>query len=74
MYNFLFVSAENDAIPVKTGFVFGGDSYDEKIENMLDGIRVALDIFENDRSRWKEIQPNARKVRSTWKKSVEEYY
>ncbi len=53
MYNFLFVSAENEAIPVKTGFVFGRDSYDGKIGNMLDGIRVALDIFENDKTRWK---------------------
>ena len=59
---------------MKTGFVFGGDSYDEKIENMLDGLRVALDIFENDKAKWKEIQSNAKKVRFTWKKSVEEYY
>ncbi len=59
---------------MKTGFVFGGDTYDEKIENMLEGLRAALDIFTNDKPKWKSIQTNAKKVRFTWKKSVEDYY
>ena len=59
---------------METGFVFGGDSYDEKIENMIDGLREAIDIFTNDKPMWKQIQANAKKARFTWKKSVDEYY
>jgi starch synthase len=59
---------------LKTGFCFDGDSYDEKIENMLLGFDLALDMFANDQPAWKKMQSNAKKVRFTWKKSVDAYY
>ena len=59
---------------MKTGFGFDGDTYDQKIENMLSTFDVVLDIFSNDKATWKKIQTNAKKVRFTWKKSVDEYY
>lgn len=65
---------KDTVVHMKTGFVFSGDTYDEKIENMLEGLRGALDIFMNDKAKWKAIQDNAKKVRFTWKKSVDDYY
>ena len=34
---------------MKTGFSFDGDTYDEKIRNMLETFDVALDVYQNDR-------------------------
>lgn len=59
---------------MKTGFGFSGNTYDEKIENMLKGFDIALDIFINDKQTWKKIQANAKKARFTWVKSVDKYY
>ncbi len=59
---------------MKTGFSFDGKTYDEKIKNMLLTFDVALDIFVNDKDKWKEIQDNAKKMRFTWEKSVDGYY
>lgn len=59
---------------MKTGFSFDGDTYDEKIKNMLSSFDQALDVFANDRAQWKKIQSNAKKMRFTWKKSVDDYY
>jgi len=59
---------------MKTGFSFDGDTYDEKIRNMVDSFDLILDIYNNDKPKWKKIQASAKKVRFTWKKSVDEYY
>lgn len=59
---------------MKTGFSFDGDTYDEKITNMLETFDVALDVFANDKPTWKKIQAAARRKRFTWQKSVDEYY
>ncbi|NKI28361.1 glycogen synthase [Arenibacter sp. 6A1] len=59
---------------LKTGFCFDGDSYDEKIKNMNEVLAQVLDIFTNDKPQWKKIQDNARKMRFTWEKSVDDYY
>lgn len=59
---------------LKTGFSFEGKTYDEKIANMLSTFDLALDIFQNDKPKWKKIANNAKKMRFTWEKSVEEYY
>jgi starch synthase len=59
---------------MKTGFSFGGDSYDEKINNMLLSFDMALDVFQNDKPKWKRMQSAAKKMRFTWEKSVDEYY
>ncbi len=60
--------------PMETGFAFDGETYDEKIKNMLVAFDVALDIFENDKPKWKKIKSNAKKMRFTWEKSLNEYY
>ena len=57
-----------------TGFSFDGDSYDSKIKDMLDVFDQALDVFANDRPKWKKIQANAKKMRFTWERSVDDYY
>ncbi len=59
---------------LKTGFSFDGKTYDEKIANMLSTFDLALDIFQNDKPQWKKISANAKKMRFTWEKSVDEYY
>lgn len=59
---------------LKTGFSFDGDTYDEKIASMLSTFDLALDIFQNDKPKWKKIANNAKKMRFTWDKSVSEYY
>ncbi len=59
---------------LKTGFSFGGKTYDEKITNMLAAFDLALDIFQNDKPKWKKIAANAKKMRFTWEKSVDKYY
>lgn len=57
-----------------TGFSFDGDSYDSKIKDMLEVFDQALDLWTNDRPQWKKIQANAKKMRFTWERSVDDYY
>jgi len=59
---------------MKTGFSFDGKTYDDKIKNMVLALDQALDVFVNDKPKWKEIQNNAKKMRFTWEKSVDDYY
>lgn len=59
---------------VQNGFAFHGKTYDEKVYNMVAGFKEALYLFQNEKGTWKQIQENARKMRFTWKKSVDEYY
>ncbi len=59
---------------MKTGFSFDGKTYDEKIKNMIKVFDECLKIFMNDKETWKTIQDNAKKMRFTWEKSVDEYY
>ncbi|MBT8209611.1 MAG: glycogen/starch synthase [Eudoraea sp.] len=57
-----------------TGFSFDGESYDDKIQDMVRVFEKALAVYFNDRPQWKQIQSNAKKMRFTWKNSVAEYY
>ena len=59
---------------MKTGFSFDGETYEDKVKNMVDSFDVILDIYKNDKPTWKKIQANAKKKRFTWEKSVDEYY
>ena len=59
---------------VHTGFAFDGKTYDEKVYNMVESFKEALYLFHHEKTTWKQIQLNARKMRFTWKKSVDEYY
>lgn len=56
------------------GFAFSGETTAEKIKNMVKGFEQAVHIFCNDKETWKAIKRNARKMRFTWKKSVDDYY
>ncbi len=59
---------------MKTGFAFDGDTYEEKIQNMLASFDLALDVFKNDPKKWQRIRSGAKKMRFTWEKSVTDYY
>ncbi|MDH3699438.1 MAG: glycosyltransferase, partial [Flavobacteriaceae bacterium] len=59
---------------MKTGFSFDGNTYDEKIQNMVDSFDTVIDIYLNDPQTWKKIRANAKRMRFTWKKSVDQYY
>lgn len=59
---------------METGFSFDGETYDDKIEDMLRVMDLALDIYVNDKPKWKRISANAKKMRFTWEKSVDDYY
>ena len=48
---------------LKTGFKFDGDTYDEKIRHMVTSFDEILELFLNDKTAWKKIQSNAKKVR-----------
>jgi starch synthase len=41
---------------------------------MVAGFEEALEIYQNEKETWKKIRKNAKKMRFTWKKSVDEYY
>jgi starch synthase len=59
---------------LETGFVFDGNTTEEKIENMIASFDIVIDIFKNDKIKWRKIKANAKKERFTWEKSVSEYY
>ncbi len=59
---------------LKTGFLFGGESYQEKLEQLEVVLGQALELFAKDPDRWQAICNRARRKRFTWKKSVDAYY
>ncbi|MRI02304.1 glycosyltransferase [Kriegella sp. EG-1] len=59
---------------LETGFSFDGDTYDDKIRSMVNTFGLAIDIYTNDKPQWKKIQQNAKAMRFTWQKSVDDYY
>jgi len=59
---------------LKTGFSFDGNTYDEKIENMVSVFNEALAIWQEHPTQWRKLKVNAKKVRFTWEKSISEYY
>lgn len=59
---------------LKTGFHFDGETYEEKINNMITVFGEVLAVFEKDKTLWQKVRTNAKKVRFTWKKSVDAYY
>ena len=65
---------KDTVVHMETGFSFGGKTYDEKIENMLNSFNLAIYIYTNDKPQWKRIKSNAKKVRFTWEKSITQYY
>ena len=59
---------------LKTGFLFDGDSYAEKLDDLQSVFEEALDMFFKDPGQWEAIRARAQKQRFTWKKSVKAYY
>ncbi|WP_445384296.1 glycogen synthase [Robiginitalea sp. IMCC44478] len=59
---------------MRTGFLFGGDTYAEKLQNLQEVLNQALDLYFNEPETWQQIRENAARMRFTWKKSVDEYY
>jgi len=57
-----------------TGFSFDGESYDDKIHDMVRAFNDAVSVYLNDQPGWKKIRANAKRQRFTWEKSVDEYY
>ncbi|MEL6306446.1 MAG: glycogen/starch synthase, partial [Bacteroidota bacterium] len=45
---------------MKTGFAFDGDTYEEKIKNMLKAFDDILELYQNDKATWKKIQASAK--------------
>ena len=65
----------NDTIShLKTGFLFGGETYDDKIGQLQAVFDQALDLFRNEPQTWEKICKRAEKQRFTWQKSVDAYY
>jgi len=66
----LIDTIENDV----TGFQFYGRTLDEKGSHFIEVFQKALSLFFERPNEWKSVKKQAKKVRFTWKKSVEEYY
>ena len=57
-----------------TGCAFDGESYDDKIHDMVRAFNEAVSVYQNDQPKWKKIKANAKRQRFTWEKSVDQYY
>ena len=57
-----------------TGFSFKGDGLDDTIEDMVVQFDACMDVFFNDKPKWKRMQKKAKAVRFSWEDSVKEYY
>jgi len=65
----------NDTIShLKTGFLFGGETYAEKIRQLQAVFDQALALFREEPQTWEKIRKMAGKQRFTWRKSVDDYY
>jgi starch synthase len=58
----------------KTGFLFEGTTYEQKIEQFKCVFNEVLDIYFNQPDKWQQIRKRAGKMRFTWAKSVDRYY
>lgn len=59
---------------MKTGFSFGGKTYNGQIKDMIKKFDEALTIWEKDKPKWNKIKNSAKKARFTWEESLDEYY
>jgi starch synthase len=57
-----------------TGFLFGGDTYEEAMQDLDRVFSQALDVFFNHPKQWAQMRDAARQTRFTWTDSVSEYY
>jgi len=58
----------------KTGFIFTGSTYEEKVIDMVAVFEKVVKIFHYEKTSWKQIKKNAQEMRFTWEKSVKAYY
>jgi glycogen synthase len=59
---------------METGFLFGGEAYEAKIEDMERVFNQVVTMFFEDQKQWQKIRKAAEKERFTWKAAVAEYY
>ena len=65
----------NDTIRhMETGFLFGGDTYSEKLTSLEHTFDSVLALFKNEPEEWARIKKAAAKERFTWNSSVDIYY
>jgi len=57
-----------------TGFHFSGDTLEEKVQDFVKVFKDVLNLYFEQPDEWKAIKKQAKKVRFTWKSSVEAYY
>lgn len=55
------------------GFVFGGDSVEEQVDNLVLSCLKAIEVKLNNPSQWQEICQQAEKSRFLWKDTVSQY-
>ena len=68
------VGGLNDTVKdKKNGFVFYGNTVEEKVDNFVDKCIAAVDMKKNDVSKWCNICGSAQKTKFTWDKSVKKY-
>jgi len=59
---------------LKTGFLFGGATYQDTLKDLERVFDQALELYFHDPEQWEAIRSRARRKRFTWKKSVDRYY
>lgn len=59
---------------LETGFLFGGDTYADKINDLEAVFDQAVTLYFEQPEQWQQLRDRARKMRFTWKKSVDQYY
>ncbi|GLB48860.1 glycogen synthase [Neptunitalea sp. Y10] len=58
----------------KTGFVFGGETFEEKKINFMQVFDALLILFFENKDKWRAISREAKKQKFTWQSSVKLYY
>ncbi len=59
---------------LETGFLFDGGTYAEKIADLEAVFDQAVSLYFEQPEQWQLMRERARKMRFTWKKSVDQYY
>jgi len=63
----------HDTVNKDCGFLFDGNTKEEKVKSLLITFDQALDIFNNDKERWQKMQKNGMMKQFNLKKQTESY-
>ncbi|APG61482.1 glycogen synthase [Christiangramia salexigens] len=58
----------------ETGFSFDGDTVEAKKQDFIHVFSEAVDMFFNNKAKWKKICNSAKRQKFSWEKSVDKYY